>query len=46
MTEFLSDPKIVQQIGYLTAGLPTAIWETLYSTILATLFAHLIGWGI
>ncbi len=43
MTEFLSDPKIVQQIGYLTAGLPTAIWETLYSTILATLFAHLIG---
>ena len=43
MVEFLNHPKTIQQIGYLTAGLPTAIWETLYSTVLATIFAHLIG---
>lgn len=43
MTEFFSDPKVVQQLGYLASGLPSAIWETLYSTIMATLFAHVIG---
>lgn len=43
MTDFLSDPKTIQQLGYLADGLPAALWETLYSTVLATLFAHLIG---
>lgn len=43
MSEFLSDPRIIQQLGYITAGLPMAIWETVYSTVLATLFAHLLG---
>ncbi len=43
MAEFLSDPKIIQQLGYLAEGLPLAIWETIYSTVLATLFAHIIG---
>ena len=43
LTEFFSDPKIIQQLGYLSGGLGAAVWETIYSTILATLFAHLIG---
>ena len=43
MAEFFSDPKIIQQLDYLKAGLPLAIWETVYSTVLATIFAHLIG---
>ncbi len=43
MADFLNDPKIIQQLGYLADGLPAALWETLYSTVLATLFAHLIG---
>lgn len=43
MSEFFSDPKIIQQLGYLAEGLPLAIWETVYSTVLATLFAHIIG---
>ncbi|NCB62418.1 MAG: ABC transporter permease [Clostridia bacterium] len=43
MSEFFADPKVVQQIGYLVDGLPLAIWETVYSTVLATLFAHIIG---
>ncbi len=43
MTEFFSDPKIIQQLEYLSGGLGAAIWETLYATVLATVFAHLIG---
>lgn len=43
MAEFLSDPKTIQQLGYLADGLPLAIWETLYATVLSTIFAHLIG---
>lgn len=43
MSEFFSDPKIVQQLGYLSSGILPAIWETIYATILATLFAHVIG---
>lgn len=43
MAEFFNDPKTIQQLGYLIDGLPTALWETLYSTILSTIFAHLIG---
>ena len=43
MTEFFSDPKVIEQIGYLTARIPTDIWETLYSTVLSTVFACLIS---
>ncbi len=43
MAEFLNDPKTIQQVGYLLSGLPLAIWETLYATIVSTFFAHLIG---
>lgn len=43
MAEFFSNPKTIQQLGYLADGLPLAIWETLYATVLSTVFAHLIG---
>lgn len=40
---FSGVPKAEEQIAYLFQNIPTAIWETLYSTVVATLFAHLIG---
>lgn len=43
MVDFFSDPKIVQQLGYLSGGLLDAVWQTLYATVLSTLFAHLLG---
>ena len=45
MAEFLAtlDPKTAEQIEYLIGNVPFAIWETLYSTVLATLLAYLIG---
>ena len=43
MAELFSNPKTIQQLGYLADGLPLAIWETLYATVLSTIFAHLIG---
>ena len=43
MFDFFSDPKIIQQLEYLSGGLGFAVWETIYSTVMATLCAHLIG---
>lgn len=45
MAEFLAglDPKVAEQIEYLIESVPFAIWETLYSTVLATLFAYVVG---
>ncbi len=43
MAELFSDPKVIQQVGYILAETPTAIWETIYSTVLATLLAYIIG---
>ncbi|MEG0825365.1 MAG: methionine ABC transporter permease [Oscillospiraceae bacterium] len=48
MSDFLTSfaflsPDVAEQIGYLTAGLPMAIWETLYSTIIATILSYFIG---
>ena len=45
MAEFLAglDPKAAEQVEYLMGNVPFAIWETLYSTVLATLLAYLIG---
>lgn len=46
MAEFLigllpfADP---QEITYLVSSLPFAIWETVYSTIVATFFAYVLG---
>ena len=39
----ITDPKVIKQVTFLVNGIPFAIWETVYSTFLATLFAYLIG---
>lgn len=43
MLEFFSDPKVAEQIGYLVKHAPFAVWETLYTTVVASVFAYLIG---
>lgn len=43
MLEFFQDPKVAEQVAYLLSNLPFALWESIYSTALATLFAYLIG---
>ncbi len=43
MTEFFSDPKIIQQLEILKSQLGTAVWETLYSLFFQVLFAYAIG---
>ena len=43
MLEFFQDPKVAEQIQYLIGNIPYAIWETIYSTVLATFFAYVIG---
>ena len=36
-------PKAEEQITYLIENIPSATWETIYSTVVATVFAYLIG---
>lgn len=43
MLEFFQSEKFFTQLHYLLGNLPFAIWETVYSTVLATVFAYLIG---
>ena len=43
MFEFFQDPKVAEQVQYLIHNSPFAVWETVYSTVLATLFAYVIG---
>lgn len=44
MPEFFSSAAIQKQLAYLSGlTIPTAIWETLYATVLATFFAYVIG---
>lgn len=43
MAEFFSDPKVAEQVQRLIDGIPFAIWETMYMTVVATFFAYLIG---
>lgn len=43
MLEFFQNPKVAEQVTYLLNNLPFALWESLYSTALATVFAYLIG---
>lgn len=39
----VTDAKLADQINFLVNNIPFAIWETFYSTALATLCAYLIG---
>ena len=43
----ITDPKLVknitEQVPYLLESIPFAVWETIYSTAVATFFAYLIG---
>ena len=39
----ITDSKAAEQITYLVNNLGFAAWETIYSTILATFFAYVIG---
>lgn len=39
----IADPKMVKQVEFLVNGIPFAIWETIYSTLLAALCAYIIG---
>lgn len=43
MADFFSDPKTAEQIDYLIRHVPFAVWETIYTTVVASLFAYLIG---
>lgn len=45
MLEFLLSvyPDFLQEAEYLMKNLPFAIWETFYSTVIATFFAYVIG---
>ena len=43
MFDFFSDPKAAAQVDFLIRNIPFAVWETLYSTVIASVFAYLIG---
>lgn len=43
MTEFFQSQAMAEAIGILRSETLMAIWETLYSTVLATVFAYIIG---
>ena len=43
MSEFFSSPAMQEAIAILKSETLIGIWETLYSTVLSTLFAYIIG---
>lgn len=43
MLEFFQSPQFAEQADYLVRNLPFALWETIYTTVLATALAYLIG---
>lgn len=43
MLDFFQDPKILDQVDYLIRHIPLAVWETIYTTVLSTALAYLIG---
>ena len=43
MFDFFRDPKAAAQVDFLIRNIPFAVWETLYSTVIASVFAYLIG---
>ena len=43
MLDFLNSPDVQEQLSLFLELLPGDIWDTLYTTVLATLFAYVIG---
>lgn len=43
MFDFFSDPKILDQVDYLIRHIPGALWDTIYTTVLSTALAYVIG---
>lgn len=43
MAELLSNPQVLRLLEMTKDGLLFAVWETMYVTVLSTLFAYLIG---
>ena len=43
MLEFFNSPKVAEQMNYLIQHIPLAIWETVYTTVVASVCAYLIG---
>ena len=43
MLEFFRSPEVQEQIALFWKLLPGDVWDTLYSTVLATLFSYVIG---
>lgn len=43
MLDFFQDPKILEQVDYLIRHIPFAVWETVYTTVLSTALAYVIG---
>ena len=43
MLEFFNDPKVQEQLALFFELLPGDLWDTVYSTVLATLFSYVIG---
>ena len=43
MLDFLNSPDVQEQLALFWELLPGDIWDTLYTTVLATLFAYVIG---
>ena len=43
MLEFFSDPKVQEQFALFFELLPGDVWDTVYSTVLATLFSYVVG---
>ena len=43
MFDFFRDPKAAAQVDFLIRNIPFAVWETIYSTVIASVFAYLIG---
>ncbi len=43
MLEFFNSPKVAEQMNYLIQHVPFAVWETVYTTVVASVCAYLIG---
>lgn len=43
MLDFLQDPNVAEQLNILRQTVALGIWETIYSTVLSTVFAYIIG---
>ena len=43
MLEFFSSPDFQEELDIVLSNLPSDIWATLYSTVLATIFSYVVG---